>query len=109
MLCSTPPSSAPDLAHKRKWKTSLVLTTEIVLFVPYSYAFMVPTNAKIMALHGKTMETREQYREGVMSDDGETIHQLVDKWGMRNLGRFAIVAVSSFVAVGTALMDKTEY
>lgn len=62
-----------------------------------------------MALHEKTVETREQYREGVMLDDGETIHQLVDTWGMRNLGRFALVAVSSFVALGTALMDKSEY
>lgn len=80
-----------------------------MLFVPYTFAFIVPTNAKIMALHTKTQETREQYREGVMSDDGETIHELVDKWGMRNLGRFVLTAACSFVAIGTALMDKTDY
>lgn len=62
-----------------------------------------------MDLHTKTQETREQYREGVMSEDGETIHQLVDKWAMRNLGRFVLTAVSSFVAIGTAVMDKTDY
>lgn len=74
------------------------------MIVPYTFAFIVPTNKKLIA---KEKETRElSVTDTVSEPDGETAHALVDKWGMLNLGRSFLLGTGAFIGAYTSVMHE---
>lgn len=70
--------------------------------IPYTLAVMVDTNKKLLAKveETKTLGIKDEVVEVGLGN--ETAHKLVDSWGMLNLGRAVLLAVSSGVGVWTA-------
>jgi len=71
--------------------------------VPYTLFFMVPTNNKLFA---KVEEVRGLKAEDTVVEiglGGETAHQLLDWWGVLNLGRGALLATSGVLGLWLSL------
>ncbi|KAL1592517.1 hypothetical protein SLS59_009751 [Nothophoma quercina] len=76
--------------------------------VPFTLFFIGPTNAKLQAkmraLEATSLEDKSA-EVGVAHE--ETVHALIDKWGMLNLARAGIIAAGVLCTVVAAL-DKRE-
>jgi hypothetical protein len=71
--------------------------------VPYTFAVMREVNGKLLR---KVEETSAVGFKDEVVEVGlgeETAHKLVDKWGMLNLGRAAMLMAGSLVGTWTAL------
>jgi hypothetical protein len=86
------------------FKLNLAATLLIPSIVPFTFAFMAPTNNKLIekrdalamvAAEDKTAEA------GVARE--ETVHALLDKWAVLNLGRAMIVGLGSILAMWASL------
>jgi len=90
-------------AHRvRVWAYAVagLLTVGIV---PYTFAVMREVNGKLLR---KVEETSALGFKDEVVEVGlgeETAHKLVDKWGMLNLGRAAMLMAGSLVGTWTAL------
>lgn len=71
--------------------------------VPYTMAMMMDTNRKLLE---KAEETKEY---GVLDEvietkgEGESAHQLIDRWGVLNFGRGCLLVVGGGLGIWTAL------
>lgn len=76
--------------------------------MPFTFAFIVPTNKKLFekvdSLAATSLEDKA-VEAGVAKE--ETVHALLDKWATLNLARALIVGVGAALAVWAAL-DKRE-
>ena len=76
--------------------------------MPFTLFFIGPTNtklqAKMRALEATSLEDKSA-EVGVAQE--ETVHALIDKWGMLNLARAGIIAAGVLCTVVAAL-DKRE-
>ena len=76
--------------------------------MPFTLFFIGPTNtklqAKMRALEATSLEDKS-VEVGVAQE--ETVHALIDKWGMLNLARAGIIAAGVLCTVVAAL-DKRE-
>jgi hypothetical protein len=76
--------------------------------VPFTIAFIVPTNnkleAKMRQLESASLEDKAP-EVGVA--EAETVHALIDKWGVLNLARAGIIAAGVLCTVVAAL-DKRD-
>ncbi|KAF2708747.1 hypothetical protein K504DRAFT_477199 [Pleomassaria siparia CBS 279.74] len=76
--------------------------------VPFTFAFMVPTNTKLdekLDSFAGTALTDKEAEAGVAKE--ETTHALLDKWATLNLARAGIIGVASILGVWAAV-DKRE-
>lgn len=89
-------------APQSKYYGYIVAGTLTVGIIPYTLAVMVDTNKKLLAKveETKTLGIKDEVVEVGLGN--ETAHKLVDSWGMLNLGRAVLLAVSSGVGVWTA-------
>lgn len=94
----------PALANH---KTPYLLVAALnVAVIPYTIIFMSSTNNKLLAL-----EEREKVGNLELDKDGEarvaitseTVHSLVDWWGMLNLGRSVLCVAGTVVGVWTVV------
>ncbi|KAK0117651.1 hypothetical protein ONS95_011983 [Cadophora gregata] len=72
--------------------------------VPYTFAVLMPTNKELLRkveVLGKVELSGEE--EAEMKEAERSAHQLVDWWGVLNLGRGVMLAVSGVVGVWTSL------
>jgi len=71
---------------------------------PYTMLVIDPTNRKLKAKVEETkgLEVTDTLVEAGTAG-GETAHVLVDRWGVLNLGRGAMLVASAIVGVWTAL------
>ncbi|KAF2125645.1 hypothetical protein P153DRAFT_298963 [Dothidotthia symphoricarpi CBS 119687] len=90
------------------FKLNVTAAAFLASFVPFTFFFIVPTNEALFAKEEQLASaslTDKNVEEGVA--EAETTHALIDKWGVVNLGRAALVAVASVCTVLAAL-DKRE-
>jgi len=91
-------------SHTQSWKMYLLSGVLAVGFVPYTLLVIEPTNRKLKAKVEETKGlkvTDKLVEVGVAG--GETAHVLVNRWGVLNLGRGALLVASAVVGVWTAL------
>jgi hypothetical protein len=90
-------------ASSSKWKMYLLAGLLSVAIVPYTLGIMMSTNKKLLAKveETKALSFKDEVVEAGLGD--ETAHKLVDKWGMLNLGRGALLVLSGVVGAWTAL------
>lgn len=93
----------PSSATKSKLYGYLLAGTLCIGIVPYTLAFMLGANKKLLAKaeETKTLSVKDEVVEVGLGN--ETAHQLVDKWGVLNLGRAVMLAAGSLVGTWTAL------
>ena len=65
---------------------------------------MMPTNRKLFKKHDevKNLDMSDKFKE-LGSANGESTKELVDKWGMLNLGRGAFPLVGAVLGLWTTL------
>ncbi|CBX91686.1 hypothetical protein LEMA_P071940.1 [Plenodomus lingam JN3] len=95
------------------FKLHVAATILIPSIVPFTFAFIVPTNNKLIAkkdefasLSQKSARTKAGMPGGwddVEADRSETVHALIDRWAVLNLLRVGLVAGGSLCAVLAAL------
>ncbi|KAF2183027.1 hypothetical protein K469DRAFT_710979 [Zopfia rhizophila CBS 207.26] len=95
------PSSAP-------FKLNLAAAILLPSIVPYTLAFIQPTNKALLAKVDSlaTTELTDKAAEAGVSS-GETVHALIDKWATLNLGRVLLTGAGTILALWAAL-DKRE-
>ncbi|KAH7371693.1 hypothetical protein BKA66DRAFT_181583 [Pyrenochaeta sp. MPI-SDFR-AT-0127] len=94
------PSSTP-------FKLNIAATLLLPSIVPFTFAFIVPTNNKLIA-------KKDELASASLDDkaieanvaQGETVHALIDKWALLNLGRAALIFAGSLCAVLAALNKR---
>ncbi|KAF1994701.1 DUF1772-domain-containing protein [Amniculicola lignicola CBS 123094] len=90
------------------FKLNIFAALAIPSIIPFTFAFIMPTNKKLFAkaesLANASLEDKA-VEKGVPKE--ETVHQLVDKWGMLNLVRTAITGLGAVAAIWAAV-DKRE-
>jgi len=95
-------SHLADPTDNRAW---VYLSSGVLMLgiVPYTFAFMSGVNNKLgqRAEDTATLGAMDEVVEVGLG--GETAHQLVDWWGMLNLGRGVMMSVAGILGVWTAL------
>ncbi|KAH9873283.1 hypothetical protein J1614_005681, partial [Plenodomus biglobosus] len=96
-----------------QFKLNIAATVLIPSIVPFTYAFIVPTNNKLIAKKDEFASLSQKSRSAkagmpggwdeVEADSLETVHALIDRWGVLNLVRAGLVAGGSLCAVFAAL------
>lgn len=90
------------------FKLNVAATVLFPSIIPFTIAFIVPTNNKLEArmrqLESTSLEDKA-VEAGVA--EAETTHALIDKWGVLNLVRAGIIAAGVLCTVVAAL-DKRE-
>ncbi|KAJ4319512.1 hypothetical protein N0V94_003846 [Neodidymelliopsis sp. IMI 364377] len=90
------------------FKLNVAATILVPSIIPFTIAFIVPTNNK---LEGKMrqLESTSLEDKAVEADiaEAETVHALIDRWGMLNLARAALIA-AGFLSTVMAALDKRE-
>jgi hypothetical protein len=74
----------------------------VVGIVPYTLLFMNGTNNKLLE-KAKEVEVLAKGDEYVESKGDGSAHQLVDWWGLLNLGRGVMLAVGGVLGVWTVV------
>ncbi|KAF4630862.1 hypothetical protein G7Y89_g7276 [Cudoniella acicularis] len=102
------------LAYRTPAKASQYIAAGVLnlAIMPYTVIFMLGTNSKLLALEKRqNLGTLELGEDGAISGAGalgtqgevgvksETVHSLVDWWGVLNMGRSALALASA--ALGT--------
>lgn len=84
-------------------KTWLYATAGLLAagFVPYTIAVIAPTNGKLLG-RADEMELKKMDLKAE-SVGGESVHQLVDRWALLNLGRAGLVLGSGVLGLWTVL------
>ncbi|OAL43546.1 hypothetical protein IQ07DRAFT_616393 [Pyrenochaeta sp. DS3sAY3a] len=87
------------------FKLNVAATLLLPSIVPFTFAFIVPTNKKLLAkrdqLAAASLEDKA-IEVGVAQD--ETVHALIDKWGTLNLARAVIVGTGALCAIIAAVI-----
>ncbi|KAF2020487.1 hypothetical protein BU24DRAFT_416169 [Aaosphaeria arxii CBS 175.79] len=98
-------NQAPEsLAFKLNVAAAVLLPS----IVPFTYAFIVPTNKKLFAKADSLAATsldNKAAEAGVAKE--ETVHALIDKWATLNFARALIVGAAALLAAWAAA-DKRE-
>jgi len=86
------------------WKMYMLSGILALGIAPYTMLVIDPTNRKLKAKVEETkgLEVTDTLVEAGTAG-GETAHVLVDRWGVLNLGRGAMLVASAIVGVWTAL------
>ncbi|KAI8936631.1 hypothetical protein NX059_007030 [Plenodomus lindquistii] len=95
------------------FKLNIAATVLIPSIIPFTFAFIVPTNNKLIAKRDEFASLSQRSKtsragmpgswDDVEADGGETVHALIDRWGVLNLVRAGLVAGGSLCAVLAAL------
>ncbi|KAF2850188.1 hypothetical protein T440DRAFT_116409 [Plenodomus tracheiphilus IPT5] len=96
-----------------QFKLNIAATVLVASIIPFTFAFIVPTNNKLIAKSDEFASLSQKSRSAkagmpggwdeVEADGGETVHALVDRWGVLNLVRASLVAGGSLSALLAAL------
>lgn len=111
-LINTPPPP-PDPRGSLPFKLNLAATVLVPAIVPFTLAFISPTNNKLIAkkdefasLSQRSTQAKAGMPGGwddVDVEGGETVHALIDRWALLNLARAALVAGGAFCTLLAAL------
>ncbi len=72
--------------------------------VPYTFAVLMPTNKKLLEMVEVQGIVELSTRDMKIKEEGErSAHQLVDWWGVLNLGRGLMLAGSGLLGVWSSL------
>ncbi|OAA62817.1 hypothetical protein SPI_04357 [Niveomyces insectorum RCEF 264] len=78
--------------------------------MPYTLLFVLPTNKKLEARVAQVAEAEEKRTAGgsagtktFTAEEEESAKQLVDRWGLLNLGRPLLMAAAAFVGLASFL------
>ncbi|KAJ4361844.1 hypothetical protein N0V83_010785 [Neocucurbitaria cava] len=97
------PSSAP-------FKLNIAATILLPSIVPFTFAFIVPTNNKLIAkkddLASASLDDKA-VEAGVAQ--GETVHALIDRWATLNLARAVLIGVGALCTVLAALNKRDVF
>ncbi|KAF2875568.1 hypothetical protein BDV95DRAFT_485546 [Massariosphaeria phaeospora] len=89
------------------FKLNLAAIFIIPSIIPFTFAFLMPTNNALMekseALASTALDDKNA-EAGVKS--GESVHELIDKWGVLNLARAGIVGVGALLTVLAAVHKR---
>jgi hypothetical protein len=81
---------------------SYVVAGALVLGIaPYTILFMNGTNGKLLSKYKETQDWT--VKKEVSTKENESVHYLVDTWGLLNLGRGMLVVASGVLGAWTAL------
>ncbi|KAL2062820.1 hypothetical protein VTL71DRAFT_5892 [Oculimacula yallundae] len=87
----------------RNWLYTLAGVLSVGI-VPYTFAFILPTNKKLLRLVEGTRRIEMSKEEVVLqSQEERNAHQLVDWWAVLNLGRGAMLVGSGVLGVWASL------
>ncbi|CAO2653352.1 Nn.00g027630.m01.CDS01 [Neocucurbitaria sp. VM-36] len=95
------PSSTP-------FKLNIAATVLLPSIVPFTLAFIVPTNNKLIAKKDELASASldDKAAEAGVAQD-ETVHALIDRWATLNLARAVLVGAGALCAV-LAAVNKRE-
>lgn len=89
------------------WKVWSYVASAVLIagIAPYTMTVMGRTNGRLMELEGqfRGLSVEEEEKVGEAAVGEETAHSLVDWWGVLNLGRGAMVAVSGVLGLWATL------
>jgi len=95
------------------FKLNLAATVLVPAIVPFTLAFILPTNHKLIAKKDEFASLSQKSTrakagmpggwEDIDVEGGETVHALIDRWAMLNLARAVLVAGGAFCTVLAAL------
>lgn len=72
--------------------------------VPYTFAVLMPTNKRLLGMVEVQGKVELSASDLVVKEEGErSAHQLVDWWGVLNLGRGLILVGSGVLGVWSSL------
>ncbi|KAF2463248.1 uncharacterized protein BDR25DRAFT_307855 [Lindgomyces ingoldianus] len=90
------------------FKLNLAATIIFPSIIPYTLAFMKPTNNKLLSKADSLASTELSNKAAEAGvTQSETVHALLDKWATLNLARALITCVGALCAVWAAI-DKRE-
>lgn len=87
------------------FRLNVLATLLVPSIVPFTFAFIVPTNDKLIAkkdeLAGASLTDKSVEANGA---DGESVHELIDRWAVLNLVRAGLVAAGAACAVAAVVV-----
>lgn len=90
------------------FKLNLAATILVPSIVPFTFAFIVPVNNKLIEkMNSLSSASLEDKAVEANVAEGETTHALLDKWATLNLARAALIAGGAICAA-LAASDKRE-
>lgn len=92
---------SPLLSHK--WKPYALAGASALGIVPWTLGVMYPTINKLLKKAEETAALANTDEVVEVGLGGETAHALVDKWGVLNLGRAALLTFAAALGTWTAL------
>jgi len=108
-----PPPAPTDPHGSLPFKLNLAATVLVPAIVPFTLAFILPTNHKLIAKKDEFASLSQKSTrakagmpggwEDIDVEGGETVHALIDRWAMLNLARAVLVAGGAFCTVLAAL------
>jgi hypothetical protein len=98
-----------DDTSSTPFKLNLAAAILFPSIVPYTLVLMKPVNSKLNSKSETlaTTELTDKAAEAGVSRE-ETVHALIDRWAVFNLGRALLTAAGS-VCMVVAALDKLEY
>ncbi|KAF1834733.1 hypothetical protein BDW02DRAFT_497496 [Decorospora gaudefroyi] len=89
------------------FKLNIAATILLPSIVPFTFAFIVPTNNKLMAkkdeLGSASLEDKSIEANAA---EGETVHELMDRWATLNMARAVLVGAGALCSVLAALSKR---
>jgi hypothetical protein len=87
-----------------KWKLYALASALNIAMVPYTLTVMASTNNKLLTKAGEIGELKlDEDMPLAVGVDGETPHQLVDKWATLNVGRALLLGAAAALTAWTTL------
>ncbi|PVH94670.1 hypothetical protein DM02DRAFT_183500 [Periconia macrospinosa] len=86
------------------FKLNVVATALFPAIVPYTFLTIVPVNEKLFAKEKEYASSSledKAVEAGVVK--GETVHALIDKWAVLNVGRASITGIGAILTIWAAL------
>jgi hypothetical protein len=101
-LTAEDPKSTP-------FRLNLAATLLLPSIVPFTLLVLGPTNDKLMAKKDE-LATASLSNKNVeaFAAEGETVHELMDKWATLNLARALLVGVGALCTVASAVVGRRE-